>query len=396
MAGPKRLLNDDARELVKRARMSLRRVGADALQSGAVFEAVRAKSAKVARLDDISALAMQESVAPGGLAPPSTSATVAAHDVVQAAQDALDTVADEGTASNLTDFQFASLEAIVQLTGRPAIRYTDGRVQSPPNDVGDNERWRTFIAIARSKIDRASASVGQVGFRRDGMQPSLVGTAWRLGENLVVTNRHVARDFAIDPDLDPSLWTLHPAKPAVVDFTITDIATSVKQFAVAELVYCAAEETVDIAVLRLTPDGGQLPPALALDFDAGSVGRNIPVGGVPQFHGEEIYIVGHPFRATATSETATVFGIADGFKRCSPGRVTLIPEREHAFEHDCSTLGGNSGSCVFTVSAHKIVGLHYGGLEVKANGVGRANVALGLARLGNHRAAEILRAGRLQ
>lgn len=392
---PKKPLNDDARELVRRARMLLRGLSGDALQSGAVLEAVRAGTAKAARLDDLE-LVIPESPGGDGAVPPSTTAAVAAHDVVQAAQDAIDTVGAEGTASNVTDFQFAALEAIVQLTGRPAIRYTDGRVQSPPNDVGDNEHWRTIIAIARTKINRASASVGQVGFPRAGMPAFPAGTAWRLGDDLVVTNRHVALEFVRDANIDPTLWTLDPSKPAVVNFNITDSFTTLSQFAVSELVYCAAEPTVDLAIFRLSANGSPLPAPLPLDWDAESVGRHIPLAAPTQFQGEDVYVVGHPYRDIATSATSSVFGVADGFKRCSPGRVTLIPaDRDHAFEHNCSTLGGNSGSCVLSVSGHKVVGLHYGGLEVGENGVGRANVALGLARLGDHHAAEILRKGRV-
>lgn len=31
------------------------------------------------------------------------------------------------------------------------------------------------------------------------------------------------------------------------------------------------------------------------------------------------------------------------------------------FQHDCSTLGGNSGSCIVNLETHRIVGLHFGG-----------------------------------
>jgi V8-like Glu-specific endopeptidase len=66
-----------------------------------------------------------------------------------------------------------------------------------------------------------------------------------------------------------------------------------------------------------------------------------------------------------------------------------------AFEHDCSTLGGNSGSCVLSVGGHVVVGLHYAGLDVDAAGRGSANVALALSRLGSHPGAQLLRAGRV-
>ncbi|HEX7830750.1 MAG TPA: serine protease, partial [Thermoanaerobaculia bacterium] len=332
----------------------------------------------------------------GGLAPPSDAApAVAAHDVVRAAQEALDKVDAEGTASNLTDFQRVSLEAIVQLTGRPAMRYTNGMVQQPPNNEGDNERWRVLIATARGKINKASASVGQVGLVGADGTAEAIGTAWRLGTDLVVTNRHVAETFVLDRNVAPSQWKYDPGKPAVVNFTVTDDAQKTIRFDVAEIVFVADEQPVDMAIFRLKPGTEKFPSALPLDFDADSIGRDVEIGGVPRFQGEEIYVVGHPFRAAATSATASVFGVADGFKRCSPGLVTAISQFEHAFEHDSSTLGGNSGSCVLSVSGHKVVGLHYGGVGVNANQVGLANVALGLARLAPHPASAILKAGKI-
>ena len=32
-----------------------------------------------------------------------------------------------------------------------------------------------------------------------------------------------------------------------------------------------------------------------------------------------------------------------------------------AIEHDCSTLGGNSGSPVVDLETHQVIGLHFGG-----------------------------------
>lgn len=389
-----RKVRDDARQLVRRARVQLAGLGEHPLRSGMLLESVRSRAATAAHLDE--SAVMPEGVDAGGLAPPIDAApAVAANDVVRAAQEALDKVDAEGTASNLTDFQRVSLEAIVQLTGRPAMRYKNGVVQNPPNDEGDNERWRTLVAVARSKINRASASVGQIARKLGDGTTEPVGTAWRIGENLVVTNRHVAEAFAADSSLAPSRWKYDPNKPGVVNFTVTDEAMKTIRFDVAELVYCAEEESVDLAVFRLKAGEGTLPSPLPLDFAPESIGREIEVAGVGRFQGEEIYVVGHPFRPMATSATASVFGIADGFKRCSPGLVTTISKFEHAFEHDCSTLGGNSGSCVLTVARHKVVGLHYGGVMVNANEIGLANVALGFARLGQHRAAEILRQGKV-
>jgi hypothetical protein len=382
--------NDDLRQLVNRARTQLAGIG-DPSGSGVLLESVRSTISRAA----FESAATVELPGVDSGTPLDAAPAVAANDVVRAAQEAIESVAAGGSASNLTDFQRVSLEAIVQLTGRPAMRYRDGVVQQPPNSEGDNERWRTFIATARSKINKASASVGQVARSRadGGFDP--IGTAWRIGEDLVVTNRHVAALIVFDSSIAPAKWKYDPAEAAVVNFTVTDEATKTIRFDVSELLFCAEETSVDFAVFRLKAGAQAMPKPLPLDFDAKSIGGEIEVGGNMHFQGSEIYVVGHPFRAAATSATASVFGVADGFKRCSPGLVTAISKFEHAFEHDASTLGGNSGSCVLSVTSHRVVGLHYGGVSVDANQIGLANVALGLSRLAPHRAADILREGKV-
>jgi hypothetical protein len=322
----------------------------------------------------------------------------AAAEVLTNARSAFDKVAGGQGAASLTELEFASLEAIVQVTGRPAMRYTDGRVGMPESELGENDRWRVFVAIARSKINRASASVGRVVLNNPGTAGVHVGTAWRLLESLVVTNRHVARRLVENPEAPRPSWRIDPAKPSFVDFAVTDQAGTPQRFAVAEVAYCAVEDFVDLAVLRLDAGGAALPAALPLDWSTESLGREIPAGegGAPGFQGEEIYVVGHPYRVYSSEAIRTVFGNADGFKRCSPGFVIRIDPQEPVLEHDCSTLGGNSGSCVLTVGGHEVVGLHFGGRGVdELTAMGSTNVALALSRLAPYPAAEVLRTGRL-
>ena len=366
----------DARNLVRRARTLL---------SGA-------KGTKLLEsLDLRDSLTEQLSVSEAREAINDLTIAVVAADITAAASRAIE------KESNLTDFEFASLEAIVQLTGRPAMRYIDGRVELPPNNVGENDNWRNFVALANAKINVASASVGKVsGANADGTPSYGIGTAWRLGTDLVVTNRHVVAPLVRDSTLEPSRWKLDPEKPALVDFNVTDQATTLTRFEIAELMYCAKERSIDFAILRLDPKDKALPPALSVDFDASSVGREVPVGGVPKFRGEEVYVVGHPYREVPSAASLQVFGNADASKRCSPGVVTAIA-RDYELEHDCSTLGGNSGSCVLTVGEHKVVGVHYRGIDVDVDtGRGSANSATALYRLGDHQAASILREGRVR
>ena len=55
-------------------------------------------------------------------------------------------------------------------------------------------------------------------------------------------------------------------------------------------------------------------------------------------------------------------------KRLQPGEVRSFQAVElPEFVHDCSTLGGNSGSPVFDLESHNVVGLHFGGKYLEGN-----------------------------
>jgi hypothetical protein len=314
-----------------------------------------------------------------------------ATEVLSNVKSALAKSAGGASFSTLTDAEWGSLEAIVQVTGRPALRYKDGKVEMP-NDTGENQRWAVLIATARATINRVSRSVGRVSRKGRSSTDELVGTAWRIGDTLVVTNRHVAKTLVLRP-ADPVLsWMLDAAKKPQVNFE----PAGDTRFAVSDIVYCAPEEDIDLAIMRLDCTAGLPPPPLAIDWEPESIGQDVSHNeeGRPRFKGREIYVIGHPYRQVGSGAIAQVFGCADGSKRCSPGFVTAITGT--CLEHDCSTLGGNSGSCVLTTDRHAAVGLHSGGLEVdERSGRGSANLALALSQLGGGPAAAILRSGKV-
>ena len=54
-------------------------------------------------------------------------------------------------------------------------------------------------------------------------------------------------------------------------------------------------------------------------------------------------------------------------KRLQPGVITSWADGADIFIHDCSTLGGNSGSPVLDLETHQVVGLHFGGRYLSGN-----------------------------
>ena len=59
-----------------------------------------------------------------------------------------------------------------------------------------------------------------------------------------------------------------------------------------------------------------------------------------------------------------VFDDIYGVKRLQPG--TIVTESSEIITHDCSTLGGNSGSPLIDLSTGEAVGLHFSGPLLKS------------------------------
>lgn len=342
-----------------------------------------------------------------GLAPPGTpeGAPTGAKDlavakaVVMRARRALDKVRIQGKEpSSLTAQDLSALEVIVNTVGRPALRYRNGRVELPPNKLGDNSRWFILVATEREKIDCLSKCVGRFGSEGP---LGASATGWRVGKDYVITNRHVASGLVVDRNQPIETWKTDATKSPFIDFAYTDQTAGPARMEVGELVFCAPEPDIDLAIFRVTPANSTMPPAITIDWSESALGRTLPAtdGAAPVFQGQEIYAIGHPFVAVATQAMKLVFEEADGRKRCSPGVVMGVDPKRPLLFHDSSTLSGNSGSCVAAIVAdgrHVAVGLHYGGRELpteQGSGLGSANYAVAFSRIAEHPAAQFLRSG---
>lgn len=312
--------------------------------------------------------------------------------IVKTADEALKRSAPGGDAQ-LGDAEFESLEVIVQVLGRPALRLPKGKVRGPVTDLGANTRWIILLNDARSRINGAAASVARLNRLRSDGREEQVGSGWRLGADLLVTNRHVAQKLVQDPTLAPGQWRLDNGCPCIADFGMTDDPEGASRFSVASLVYCAPEPAIDVAVLRLESNGQKFPDALKVSFDETLLGRDT-AGDLPVFKGQPVYVVGHPLQRLPTTQSLQVFGDADGLKRVSPGYITAFQRASSSVDHDCSTLGGSSGSAVLDVYEHRVVGIHLGGCANEpGTTTGAYNRAVATALLGQQRVVNILRLG---
>ncbi|HEY0453973.1 serine protease [Actinophytocola sp.] len=265
----------------------------------------------------------------------------ALEDFVGPAQNAVEKVARQGPDTHLTAEETVALEAIVLPMARPAILIQDGSFFKPPNP------WTDDLERHRATIETVCRSVGRIEV--DG-HPAIdwVGTGWLAAPGVVMTNRHVANEFATASGAG---WTFTSGMTARTDFNEELSAGVPRELKLTEIIGIHAE--LDLALLACDSGDGVAP---------------LPISAAPTGTGAKVYVVGYPAadsRRNDPDEMQRIFAGIYNVKRLQPGAVRSLDGRQ--FVHDCSTLGGNSGSCVVDLETAQVVGLHFGGRYLKGN-----------------------------
>jgi V8-like Glu-specific endopeptidase len=235
--------------------------------------------------------------------------------------------------------------------------------------------------------EEAQELVNDVDARKDVLQPimpligridvqnfpglTFVGTGWFIAEDILVTNRHVASLIA-KPDGRKFVFSRGVAGNVIVPSVCTahefdDLAPDKGRiFDVKEVLYIERDNGPnDIAFIRVNrrTDGARQGFITIAESD---VKAEVPV-----------LVVGYPARAPRSvipdqALMKELYRDRYDVKRAAPG-FTMSEERLTT-RHDCTTLGGNSGSVVLDLKTGKAVGLHFAGLYQESNYAVRASV----------------------
>ena len=278
-----------------------------------------------------------------------------AHAVVEA----LDAGASLGSFS---DAQMVALESVMRTRGRPALAIEDDELEAL-----DDERhpgsgfWRIPVNDHEEQLLRVASAAGAVLVRDRAMGGAslVIGTAWLIAGDRVVTNRHVL----LPPmgtalvDRTPQRSTEASLKPnieLVVDFAHQRGTARPATVAVVDVPFIAeSADPIDVAVLRIAASpAGRTPLRLT---DAVPVSR-------------QLFLVGHPGLLTAVpKDVQAVFGTPDGHKRVCFGEVLSGDAAAGEVAHDASTIGGFSGACVQAFGGTGVSALHYYGDPIRGN-----------------------------
>ncbi len=263
-----------------------------------------------------------------------------------------------GSASLESAMPLSALEAIIQTTGRPPLLIRDGRVELEPLDE--------FPPETLGQIKAAEAwlpSVGRIEFVNFSM--AWGGTGWVIEQRgddlLVVTNRHVASQVARRSVSGKPIFmrSRGGAKYGMaIDFG--EEVTSVEDdrqhtLPIESIEYLADELDADISLLRIVK-----PPLLATPFNLADseAKRHDPVA-----------LIGYPAYDSRNDASAQARYFRDLYdvKRFAPGFILSPLADNSTLSHDCTSLGGNSGSPLISLENRHVVGLHFAGLYGKEN-----------------------------
>lgn len=237
-----------------------------------------------------------------------------------------------------------SIEKIIYPTLRPSVDIVFDTFE----DLDAN--W-TDVNAARPKLVPLIKGVGRVNVTGN-PYATAVGTAFFVGDNTLITNRHVAELFVSNENGSKKLKFM-PGMTAKVDLK--------QEVAIPDSIILEITAPVlilhewDVAIFKVSAmPVGVVPLPLCSRKPNKISEKTVVVVGYPSFDPDE--------DLTAQS---IVFRNIYSKKRLMPGKVNGLGEvlsfgaMVNAVKHDCSTLGGNSGSAVIDIELNQVTGLHF-------------------------------------
>jgi S1-C subfamily serine protease len=241
-----------------------------------------------------------------------------------------------------TPAQVAALQAVVRAM-RPSVLSKAGTVPA----LDDQTKvvfpdWDEFADLVAPFL----YTIGRIDATPQGAQPATAcGTGFLVTDTLLLTNHHVLTELSSGTDV-------LARGDALVDFGQEYMSPAQSPVTIASV--SAIHPDLDAVLLRLSsPVAADRKP---LAWKAGVVEP-----------GQPVVAIGYPFPDSERNPlfVGRVFGSKFGVKRLAPG---VISKRRGDFiYHDCSTLGGNSGSPVLDMKTGEVVGLHREGFFLSQN-----------------------------
>ena len=243
------------------------------------------------------------------------------------------------------------MEAIVVPFLRPVYDILNDTFPEAPDPWGELNR----------QSQNVNAAICSIGRLEVGGLPGVPygGTGFLVGPRLILTNRHVAE--LVTSSLGDLNLRFIPGRTAGVDLRQEVIPSSPILLTVRRI--RMVHPYWDAALLEV--DGipaDRKPLSLASSAPQNLAKRLVAVVGYPAMDS----------RGDIPTQLKMFRGVFQK-KRLLPGytmgmrQIGSYGHTVEALAHDCSTLGGNSGSAVIDPATGQVLGLHFAGIELEAN-----------------------------
>lgn len=239
-----------------------------------------------------------------------------------------------------TPKQVAALELVIRMM-RPSLLSKRRQIEELPGEATSFPEWDQFRHIIFPKL----YTIGRV----NNAAGKGIGSGFLVSEKLLVTNRHVLKQ------LTGGLSKIERGQAKVYFRQEYQTVPDEQPYDVVDV--CALHESLDLCVLEIDPvELNSDRELLVLSKDDVIAETNVAVIGYPQDDSFR-----NPMFVTA------IFDGRFNVKRVAPGEVVAVDAGMSVFDHDCSTLGGNSGSPVISLATGQLVGVHAAGYFLLRN-----------------------------
>lgn len=261
--------------------------------------------------------------------------------------DALDKMRKSKGKPKLTPNEQLGLEAIVLLFGRPALLIQDDDFGTPPPE------W-TQLNDKRAMLKGIIPSVGRVELNGHHTFP-WCGTAFLIGDGVLMTNRHVAQIFG---QQSGTSWKFMTGVTARVDYREEFQRDKSNEFEVTKILGIHPKYDLALLEVKMTAGKRKSPKVLTVSSKSPKATKD-----------GELAVIGYPAfdSRNGRNEQIEIFKNIFDVKRLQPGKSTGLSQSPQILGHDASTLGGNSGSAVIDLETGQVMALHFGGQYLKGN-----------------------------
>jgi len=254
------------------------------------------------------------------------------------------------------------LESIVMRRERPVLAIRENSAHLVFVDAADSAIWEARLKDARSGLDKAIRAVGRIEL--EGGPLAWAGTGWLVHDNIVVTNRHVAEIFAerAAGGFNFSRGSQGQIR-ASVDYLQEFDNPNTLVFRLIRPLHIEPAPGPDVAFFETDVVSGQ--ERLASQVALSKRPRATP----------NVATIGYPAQDGRIPDQALMERIYGGRydkKRLAPGAITSLSGTR--ILHNCTTLGGNSGSIVVDLDSGEALGLHFSGTFLSTNYAVRSDV----------------------